>query len=206
MHESPQYHYLTVDLDPEILSNPFNIQTNWSVITGAACTGKTTLINQLAERGYPTYPESAREFFNRELVEGKCLETIREDVYTLQSSIHEMQLAKEQRIPPNQLAFLDRALPDSISFSRIFGLDPNELLKDCFTYRYASVFILDRLPLMREKTLGPEDEASSSFLNEWLAKDYRALGYNVIRVPPCPPQERLAFLLEQMTGHEMKTQ
>jgi predicted ATPase len=55
---------------------------------------------------------------------------------------------------------------------------------------------------MRENTLGPEDEASSDFLNEWLAKDYRALGYTVIRVPSYPPEERLAFVLEQVTGLE----
>ena len=35
-------------------------------------------------------------------------------------------------------------------------------------------------------------------LNEWLARDYRALGYHVVRVPVMPPDERLAFLVNHM--------
>lgn len=38
-----------MELEPELLSTPFAVQTNWHVITGAICCGKTTLINLLAE-------------------------------------------------------------------------------------------------------------------------------------------------------------
>jgi len=59
--------------------------------------------------------------------------------------------------------------------------------------------MLDRLPVPRSKTLGPEDDASASFLDEWLARDYSALGYHVVRVPVLPPQERLEFVLERLS-------
>jgi predicted ATPase len=199
MRQNPQYSYRTTALNAKMLTTPYEIETNWYVLTGAACTGKTTLINQLAEEGYATVPEIARKHFDRELASGKTLEMLLEDGLGFQRAIVDLQLKEEDGFDPNQLTFLDRGTPDTVTFIRIFGYDPNELLSLCFRYRYAAIFILDRLPLQRENTLGPEDQASSEFLDEWLAHDYRALGYEVIRVPPVSPQERLAFVLEKVT-------
>jgi predicted ATPase len=78
-------------------------------------------------------------------------------------------------------------------------MDPNEILADCFHHCYASVFLLDRLPFVRKKALGPEDDASATYIDEWLARDYSTLGYRVVRVPVLPPEERVAFILERLT-------
>jgi predicted ATPase len=182
-------------LDPDLLSTPFEIQTEWRVLTGAACTGKTTLIDLLAGRGFPIIPESARQFFTMEMARGRALEEIRRDGTALQRGIAGMQLRLEAEIQADEPFFLDRALPDSITFYRIYGLDPNEILPECFHHRYAAVFILDRLPFHRAQTLGPEDNAASDFLDEWLARDYSALGYHVVRVPVLPPEARLDFMM-----------
>jgi hypothetical protein len=32
------------ELDSDLLSTPFQVQTNWHVLTGAACAGKTTTL------------------------------------------------------------------------------------------------------------------------------------------------------------------
>jgi len=45
--------------DPHLLSTPFGVQTNWHVITGAACSGKTTMIDLLTDKGFQTVPETA---------------------------------------------------------------------------------------------------------------------------------------------------
>ncbi len=191
--------FKTTELDPDLLATKFQVQTNWHVITGAACSGKTTLIELLAAEGFQIAPETAREYFERELARGRTIDEIREDQITLQLGIFNLQLRTEQSLRPSQIAFLDRALPDTLAHHRIFGLNPNEFLKECFKYHYASVFILDRLPFLRSQALGPEDDASSNFLDEWLARDYLALGYPVVRVPVLSPEERLAFVLENLS-------
>jgi predicted ATPase len=198
MSNASVFHPITTDLIFEPTHNKFKVQTNWFVITGAACTGKTTLINMLAAQGSITYPETAREFFDSEIAAGRSLDAILADGKNTQHRILQLQLALEQGIPPDQTAFLDRGIPDSIPFYRIFGMDPNQIIPDCLFFRYRAVFLLDRLPLLREKPLGPEDDASSDFINEWLYKDYHALGYDVIRVPPISPEARLTFMLEQV--------
>jgi predicted ATPase len=32
-----------------------------------------------------------------------------------------------------------------------------------------------------------------------MSRDYSALGYNIVRVPVLPPEERLAFVLERLS-------
>jgi predicted ATPase len=110
-----------------------------------------------------------------------------------------MQLGVEHGLRATEVAFLDRALPDSITFHRVFRPNPNEILSECFHHRYASVFILDRLPVQGSSPLGPEDDAAAGFLDEWLASDYGSLGYRIVRVPVLSPKERLAFVLERLS-------
>ncbi len=190
--------YVTTPLDPHLLATPFAVQTSWVVLTGAACTGKTTLVKALAAQGYPVVAESARGYFEIELAKGRELADIRSDDNALQRGILALQLSYERDVPTEQVAFLDRAVPDSLTFCRLFGLDPNEVLPQCFHHRYAAVFILDRLPLHRQHTLGPEDDAASDFLDEWLERDYTALGYLVTRVPVLPPAERLSTIHQNL--------
>jgi predicted ATPase len=194
MLKSAQDRFLTKELDVNLLSTPFKVQTNWHVITGASCSGKTTLINQLSEIGLLTAAETARAYFDREIARGRTIEQIRENITAVQQAIDDMQSRLEHGLNPHETIFLDRALPDSITFYRVAGLNPNEILAACFHHCYANVFLLDRLPFLRKKMLGPEDEISASFVDKWLERDYSALGYRVVRVPFLPPEERLAFV------------
>jgi ABC-type molybdenum transport system ATPase subunit/photorepair protein PhrA len=59
MIDNSQHGFISTELDPVLLSSPFKVQTNWHVITGALCSGKTTLIDQLTEMGFQTVPENA---------------------------------------------------------------------------------------------------------------------------------------------------
>jgi predicted ATPase len=190
------------ELDPDLLSTPFQVQTNWHVLTGAACAGKTTLIDMLAERGYQTVPEAARPLIERELAKGRVLEEIYENGDALAPAVADVQQRVEHGLRAADVAFLDRGLPDCLFFYRNFGLDPNELLAECFRHRYASVFLLDRLDLQLDGARIPDD-TYTVLLDEWLYRDYSALGYHVIRVPVLPPQERLEFILERLAEQSL---
>ncbi len=198
MLNTPQHDFRTTELDPDILSTPFKVQTNWHVITGAPCCGKTTLIDQLAEKGFRTVPEIAHLYIEREMALGRKSNEILKNRVDLQGILVEMQLGIEQELQANEVTFLDRALPDCLAFNRYVGLNPNEILSECFHHRYASVFILDLLPF-QEDGVRDDDSAVVGYLDEWLARDYRALGYRVVRVPVLSPQERLAFVLERLS-------
>jgi predicted ATPase len=100
-------------------------------------------------------------------------------------------------IRTNEVHFLDRGLPDALTFYRVAGMNPNEILPDCFQHHYASVFMLDRLPYQQDGIRGRDDE-SATYFDTWVERDYASLGYEVLRVPVLPPKERLAYVLEKL--------
>jgi len=198
MPDSPKHDFMTTELDSDLLSTPFGVQTNWHVITGTVSSGITTLIDQLADRGFQTVPEAARQYIEREMAKGRTIDEIRENPAALQRSLNDMMLRIEHGLRANDVLFLDRAFPDALAFCRANGLNPNEILADCFHHRYASVFLLDRFPVEQDGVRF-HDDVTADLIDEWLARDYSALGYCVVRVPVLSPQERLAFVLERLS-------
>lgn len=135
------------------------------------------------------------------MAKGRTIDEIHANPAALQRGIQEMQLAFERRLQQLAVVFLDGALPTSLAWYRAFGLDPNEMLAECFHHRYASAFLLDPLPFHADHERVEAMAALVGFLDEWLARDYSALGYDVVRVPVLPPDERLAFVLDRLAEH-----
>ncbi len=201
MTSYPQPDYRSKQLDLSLLSTPFQVQTRWHVITGAPCSGKSTLVNLLALRGFRIVPESARLYIERVMAQGQANHPIRADAAALQRGIKAMQMEVESGLPAQETLFLDGAVPGSLAWCRIYGVDPNEILADCFRRRYASVFVLAPLPFQADDERIEEMLSIASFLDEWQTRDYTSLGYNVVRVPVLPPEERLAFVLAELNRH-----
>jgi len=197
MRDEFQQDFRATELDPDLLSTPCAVQTNWHVITGAPSSGKTTLIDQLADRGFQTVPETGRQYIEGELAKERPIDEIRQNMAGIQIILKEMQLEIEHGLPAHDLLFLDGAVPGSLAWYRAYGLNPNEMLPDCFRHRYASVFILAPLPF-EENGARDEDALIVDCLYEWLVRDYTALGYRVTKVPVLPVQERLAFVLGRL--------
>jgi predicted ATPase len=167
------------------------------VITGSVSSGKTTLIDQIADQGFQTVAETGRQYFEIEMARGRT----RDEIFgneTDQRRIEDIKLRTERGLPAMDVAFLDRGLPDAITLRRAGGLNPNEALVKCFHHRYASIFLLDQLPLQKDG-LRIDDNAIAGFLDEWLARDYSALGYSVVRVPVMSIKDRLAFIFEKLS-------
>jgi predicted ATPase len=198
MVRPPQQDFRDTKLDPDLLSSSFGIQTKWHVITGASSSGKTTMIDLLAGSGFQTIPEPGRQYFERELAKGWTIADIREDRAALTHHIYGLWLKLHSGLRASEVAFLDRGLPDSLAFYRFAGMNPNQILLDCFQHRYASVFMLNRLPYQQDG-IRAGDDASAAYFESWMLRDYTALGYDVVRVPVLVPEERLAFILERLS-------
>ncbi len=172
--------------------------TNWYVIPGGPSSGKTTMIRLLAQRGYHTTIEHARHFIDTQRVTGRTVAEIRANQREFQRSVLMMQLRQEQALDPNQLCFLDRALPDSLAYYRYLGLEPEpELLDALKTASYRKVFALDLLPLARDYARA-EDSLAQSRIHALLLEVYEGLGCPVERVPVLPVEERLDYILSRV--------
>lgn len=168
--------------------------TAWAVITGAPSSGKTAVIRELARRGYPTVPEIAREIIAAQLREGATPEAVRADAHGFETRVFEAKLAAEAGLAADRLAFLDRALPDSIAYFILEGLDPRRPREMSRRVRYRHVFLFDRLPVVSDG-VRIEDDRTAEAIEALILAAYRELGYDPVRVPVLPVAERAERIL-----------
>lgn len=174
------------------------IITQWNVITGGPCTGKTTVVNILAQRGYKTTIEYARHYIDMQKIQGRTVEEIRRNKKEFQLGVLNMQIAEENSLDPNETAFLDRALPDAMAYYQFLGLEYDELLiQQCHKYSYHRVFILDRLPLTNDYAR-LEDESEQLRIHQLIIEVYKNLDIPLVHVPVLPPEERVDFILKNI--------
>lgn len=175
----------------------FKTETNWCAITGAPSSGKTAVITELSRRGYRTESEIARELIEGCLKRGEKLEEVRARNAWLQSEILRLKLKREQSQDPRSIIFLDRGIPDSLTYFRIAGLDLRTAKEASIEFHYRHVFIFDRLPLVVDG-IRSENDTIAQQIDLYLEQDYRALGYEPIRVPVMSISERADFILQEM--------
>ncbi len=174
-----------------------SLATRWQVITGAPCSGKSTLIQALAKRGHRVVPETARAYIDLSLAQGLTLSQIKADPLKFERKILLEKVALETALPRDQLIFMDRAVPDSVAYYRFEGLDPAEPLRYSRTVRYETIFLLDRLAFEQD-AVRTEDADSAARLEFMLAECYGLLGYTVVRVPVMGIDERTGFILRHL--------
>jgi len=170
---------------------------NWYVITGGPSSGKTTILKELAKLGYLIYPEAARVFIDREMAKGKSLEEIRGNEAEFQEKVFKIKVEIEKSAPKDEIVFFDRAIPDSIAYYQICGLDPKEVLKLCKRKRYRKIFFLEQLPLEQDYAR-TEDKKTIERLNKLLKESYKKLGYEVIKIPAMSVKDRLERILKEI--------
>lgn len=171
--------------------------TNWYVITGGPSSGKTTIIELLARRGYCTTIEHARHFVDTQRIIGRTVAEIRANQRVFQKGVLQMQIEQERNLAPNEVCFLDRALPDALAYCRFLSLEPEaELIDALKTASYRKVFILDLLPLAKDYAR-TEDAGAQQRIHELLIEVYRSLGFPLETVPAFPPDNRVEYILQR---------
>ena len=173
-------------------------KTNWYVITGGPCSGKTTTVNLLHSRGYKITIEHARHYLDTQRISGRTVEEVRKNQREFQLGLLEMQIEQENSITPDDLIFLDRAIPDSLAYYRFLNLEPDKRLLDILTkVSYKKVFILDRLPLIQDYAR-TEDEEAQKAIHELLINVYESLLFPIVHVPVLLTDERVEFILKNL--------
>jgi len=172
-------------------------QTNWHVITGAPCAGKTAVIRELECRGYAVVHEAARAYIDAELGMGKDLAQIKADLPGFEGHILKTKVGIEAGLDPAAVVFLDRAVPDSIAYYQQAGLDPAEPFDCSRTFRYKEIFIFERIGFKTDEVRS-EDDRIAAELDRLLEAAYRKLGYCPVRVPLMPVGERVEFILKSV--------
>ena len=168
--------------------------TRWHVITGAPCSGKTSVVKTLEHNGHRVVHEVARAHIDDLLAGGASLDRIKADPLAFERHILNAKIAIEQRLPRDQLIFMDRAVPDSIAYFRLEGLATDEPRRQSRRVRYQRIFLFEQLGFEKDG-VRTEDRAMAERIERLLIHAYEGLGYDIIRVPRLSIQERVTFVL-----------
>lgn len=180
-------------IDPAHSSPPK--ETNWYVITGAPCSGKSSVILALARRGFNVVHETARAYIDAQLASGRTLAEIKSDILSFERHILFEKVRIEDALPRRQVHFLDRAVPDSVAYYQIEGLGREEPQRYSHCVRYKGIFLFERLAFETD-AVRTEDNALAERIEHLLEKCYRQLGYTVMRVPVMSIEKRVEWVLK----------
>lgn len=164
------------------------------VFTGGGSTGKTTVLNALAQQGQYTLPETARPILDvHPHLRGEALER----------KIFESQLEAESSLSVDHpRVFLDRGIVDVKGYCQYWlGRGLSEFEGVDFRERYDQVFLFDLLPLNKEGRV-EANEAQRNEIHQQLLQTYLEEGYSPILVPVLPVPERTRFVLDRVREYE----
>jgi predicted ATPase len=171
------------------------VETEWVAITGGPGSGKTTLIDRLADLGFATSHETARAYIVGELLKGRTIEDVRCNQPEMQAKILGLSLQSASAELPGNVVFFDRGLPDSVGYHRLHGLDDSAARQAAERFRYRTVFFLETVDLALDGVRTETPERAET-VGRHLVEAYRDLGYTVVSVPQMSVDERVKFILE----------
>ena len=160
--------------------------------------GKTTMIDELARRGYATIPEAARQIIQEEQ-QKQCGVLPWTDLVGFQYAVLKRQSDLERSIEQaeEEVVFLDRAI-DGIAYCRLNNVKvPDVLLSFAQKNRYDGVFVLDQLPYKQDAERR-EDEVFAAKIHVFIKEAYVDAGYALIEVPVLSVKDRVEYVLKRV--------
>lgn len=171
------------------------IETNWCVITGGPSSGKTTLINYLANQGYQIAPEVARSYIKKLLGQNNTLDEIYHNTEALQRGILANALKRERKLKPEQLIFFDRGTLDTVGYLHHYQIESPQVRASCQQKRYKKIFYCHPLPLFKDD-VRIEDTQAAEQISAHIYQTYHAAGYELIELPVLPVDLRAHIVLQ----------
>ncbi|MBG2877535.1 AAA family ATPase [Proteus alimentorum] len=171
------------------------------ILTGGPGSGKTTLINELKNRGYPCSLEAGRAIIqDQSVIDGIALPWADPNAFAQAMLIWELRSwheASSNKI----LYFYDRGLPDIAGYLLLCGLAiPKHLDKAITLFRYSeNVFIAPpwtEVYTQDKERKQTEKEAEETYLAMIAA--YKKYHYNLTELPKIGITDRANFIINKI--------
>jgi len=178
---------------------------NLYVITGGPGVGKTTLLNEISKSGYKTVEEEARKIIKEQIeMNGDALPWKNKQLYAKLMLERSVKAYEEiSKTESSEIIFFDRGILDTFCYIEMENIRmPGKIKQMAIENRYnKNVFILppwkDIYQTDNERRQSWK-EALYTFNS--MKNTYVKYGYEVIIVPKVNIENRLQFILEQISA------
>jgi len=169
------------------------------IITGAPCSGKSTVIEELST-AHNTFQEVARKVIREQL-------KLKTNFVPWLNNYEFSKLVVAQQIEDFNSdytgpVFFDRGIPDIIAYLNYYDQKKHvpEFRNHAKNHRYESkVFLMSPWEdIFKKDTERRESFQEAQDVNLELIKSYQALDYEIIEVPLVNPKDRAKFILDQI--------
>ncbi len=172
------------------------------VITGGPGTGKTTIIDALIEQGYACFPEISRQVTLEAKKQG-IEQLFLEKPLLFSELLLEGRRKQHQQalVDQAEIVFMDRGIPDILAYMHYIG-DSYPAFFDhaCREHQYGKVFVLPPWEDIYESDEARyENFEQAKLIFDHLLETYQKYGYKLIEVPRGTVEERIAFILNQLS-------
>ncbi len=172
------------------------VKSNYVVISGCSGGGKSTLLSELASRGYSVVPEPGRQIVKEQIaINGDALPWVNLNKFlelALSRYIFQFNSQKEE-----DLIFFDRGIIDALQLD---ASQPKYFQRAAQNFRYNRLIFF--VPPW-EEIFASDTERKHSFesakqeFDELLIK-YKNLGYETVIIPKMSVKERADFILNKL--------
>jgi len=178
------------------------------VITGGPGTGKTSVINELKNRGYYCFDEIIRTLTTEAKKESDASTHISNPIAFVNDPLQfNTQLLKgrveqfsQSRFLNQEKSFFDRGIPDVLAYMDFFDQPYDGFFtKACNNNKYTHVFILppwEDIYISDSERFETFDETLK--IHDCLVNVYNNFGYNINKVPFGSVSERTNFIINNI--------
>jgi len=174
------------------------VKENYVVISGCSGGGKSTLLSELASRGYQVVQEPGRQIVKeQQAIEGDALPWVNLNKFLdLVLSRYILQFNSQKG---SQFIFFDRGIIDALQLD---SSQPEYFQRAAENFRYNPLVFL--VPPWEEifasDTERKHDFASAKKEFDELLIKYKNLGYETVLIPKMAVKDRANFVLEKLGG------
>ncbi len=174
------------------------------VLTGGPYSGKSTLLKALKDKGYAVIEETAREFIDKEMEKEKKDRSYEPKVPWISQKRFAIAFLPVQKEKENKtkgkIIFQDRSLVDPVAYCKAGGDNvEKEFSKAIKDAGYTKAFILDLLPGYKIDSVRKEGIEFRKDVHRMLKETYEHFGIPVVSVPVWSVDERLRFVLSNLS-------
>jgi predicted ATPase len=165
------------------------------IISGGPGSGKTTLINELENRGYKTFGEVPRQLIVRFLIEDQARLPWNDLKSFAELCLYEMKRQKRET-KQSPVSFADRAIADILAYMKIGNLPiPDEYKEEAKTGYNRNVFLLmPQSDFYVQDEVRPHSFSEALEIHHEINNIYNSLGFSVHLISRLSLEDQISFI------------